>query len=324
MIPMTLVAQEPSAPTLEALLSKDPGYEENKQVAYRADVDKYVKSRIDGNKIPELAVELSEKWKKLSSTQTKEFLEVVEKHRSANPKFNKAMATSFKHSLLAKSSELDSYESLTTGSFGSLLNNYALAVAVEASSNKESAAIKYMEKVVKEQKGSPAAIPYSADHPNRGANARSGGARAVPFHYALWEKQKTGSKKEKEYRSNLLKSLDNYTTLLPDLIAVLGSNSAHVGKDNLAPYYFYSTLPYATAAMQKLRDKGNLTKEEKKTLDTLEENVQKAIKAVKKSKNAKAKNDEWWGAGSQGYVNPLLGLTLLPLCEKSKNNSIVD
>lgn len=248
----------------------------------------------------------------------------------------------------ALNNSLNLYKTKLHGNFGSLFNNYALSVAAESFDMYSNAAVAFMRDLHEKLRKTnvpgaqahlvPLAIPYNANFHPGSANLRSAAGRSVPFYFALWEKErkilaslnletkmkKKLEQKEFEYRKRLIFAIENYRKHLPSLVSFLDSSGAHHGKDALAPYYFYATFPYVTASINELIKHGNLSDDTLKTMQSIKDDFLRVVTTVKASAKAKPKDDGWWGKGSQAYVNPLLGLALIPLCPHSNGQGILD
>ncbi len=111
------------------------------------------------------------------------------------------------------------------------------------------------------------------------------------------------------HRENLKKALDLYRDKFPFLMMQLKRTGAHVGPYDLAPYYLYTSIPYATAAINLLlRD---ARPEEEEGLFSIKEELKEMFLSL-------VQEDGLFQADpfAPGYYNPMGGLALLPLAEK--------
>lgn len=176
--------------------------------------------------------------------------------------------------------DLGNYRKAQTGNSGSLFNTYAYASSVlSVSEMKES--VNHMRDLLA-MLDSPLLIPYSPmgmkflnevapDEPEAAEpTERSAAARAIPFHLALYLRAGEGADKEND-KKNLEIAIDNYLTHLPSLTSTVARNGTHKGKDGLAPYYFYSTVPYAASALRILISRAKTLEERTKLQGQLDE-----------------------------------------------------
>ncbi|MBI2026391.1 MAG: HEAT repeat domain-containing protein [Deltaproteobacteria bacterium] len=135
---------------------------------------------------------------------------------------------------------------------------------------------------------------------------RGSAGRAPIVHLALYI---LDGKKEKD-RDNLKKSLHNYSVHLLSLMSHLTKENQHTGDDALAPYFFYSTLPYVTAALRLLMNENK--ESEKEELLNLQLKFRKAFLNVKNGLFYDKNYD-----GGRAYINPLMGLAIIPLLDEN-------
>ena len=121
------------------------------------------------------------------------------------------------------------------------------------------------------------------------------------------------------------KALENYKKYLPSLMAQIKRDDTHLGEDSLAPYYFFSTVPYATSAIEFLFEKEELSDEEKEKLNTVKQELKTGLLSlIQKNGLFEAQGEELYPSSS-GYTNPLGGLALIPLaqeCSQEKNSAL--
>ncbi|MBI3016841.1 MAG: hypothetical protein HYY62_02430 [Deltaproteobacteria bacterium] len=163
----------------------------------------------------------------------------------------------------------------------------------------------------------PLNVQYSPQKYQPKGSHRGSAARAVPVHLSLYQAEKEAPKKEM-HKKNLLAALKNYEKNLPSLMAHLRRDMTHMGADSLAPYYLYSSVPYATAATRLLLDKEVLTNEEREELLHVQGELRTALLSlIEKEGLFESQGGEFQHySSSVGYVNPLGGLALIPLAEE--------
>jgi hypothetical protein len=111
------------------------------------------------------------------------------------------------------------------------------------------------------------------------------------------------------HREHLKKALAFYSDQFPFLMMQLKRPGSHVGPYDLAPYYLYSSIPYATAAVNLLlRD---ATPEEEKELLAIKEELKEMLLGLREEDRL-FQPDPFF----PGYHNLMAGLALLPLAEK--------
>jgi hypothetical protein len=197
----------------------------------------------------------------------------------------------------------------------------------------------------------PLDLPYSfLEKGDEGCSNRHSAARAVPFHLALYEKTKDADEK-KQSEKNLIDSLENYLNHSVSLIAHINRNATHLGADGIAPYYFYPSVPFATAALKILEKKHPEEKEKFqkmshelesillflierdglfRPLGTNMDNVPFDGSEIDPSADvASPSSNKGIPLGfsnpytsSPLYANPLAGLALLPLIDKCNGESV--
>jgi HEAT repeat protein len=162
---------------------------------------------------------------------------------------------------------------------------------------------------------SPTELPYSLKSRKDKDSRKGSSARAVPVNLLVYLK----SPKEKKSKENLLVALKNYNdhkeTLVRHTLFYQGSHNS--SQDGVAPYYFYSTIPYAMSALRLLKEDLNLTREEEEKVKKLEESLKTLlVRLVDDSKSAMQpmemlmKQKETY-KDSPRYANALGGLALL-------------
>jgi hypothetical protein len=148
-----------------------------------------------------------------------------------------------------------------------------------------------------------------------GETQRGSSARGVPAALALLLREK--EKKPAQYL-NLLKALYNYNFHSYALVFHVNRKETHVGHDALAPYYYYSTIPYATASVNQLLEQ-DLPAEHRKELEDVAETLRRGLLSQFEGGNFARMGKE---VNSEVYATPFGGLALLPYCEKEKQKAV--
>ena len=165
--------------------------------------------------------------------------------------------------------------------------------------------------------GNPTRVPY---YPRKQEEtSRSAAARSPAFLLALYFHAATGAEKE-TLRKELIKTVHNFAEHVPSLSLHVGREETHIGEDNLAPYYFYSTMPYAIAATRLLVERSRDDAEKRGLEEVLGELTGTLLLKMEKNgvmrpMGERPTNEPPTPNGdykeSPGYCNPLSGLALL-------------
>ncbi|MFN7685601.1 MAG: HEAT repeat domain-containing protein, partial [Oligoflexia bacterium] len=155
--------------------------------------------------------------------------------------------------------------------------------------------------------------PYQTfDKPSRRASA----ARNVPVHLALFL-----GKKGKVERSRLLEAIEVWKKYSSDLAGEVPRDGTHKGRDALAPYYFYSSLPYVTSAIKILEQEGALEPDELARLRVVKKELRSGLPKLMNSDGTLGllpggpNYKKTMYTSSPAYTYPLYGLALIPLLE---------
>lgn len=224
----------------------------------------------------------------------------------------------------------------TTGS-GFMTYAYAsslIALKRQSRDNTISSVITRLNRVIQEAQ-SPLHIPYKPilrsdpqylpNVPSR--SVRASAARNVVTHLALFL---TDSKRKvlSIHKNNLIAALKAYVNYLPDLIFHTRRDCTHAAGDRLAPYYFYPSVPYATAAVYLLLQHDKITTDDRNKLISFKLQLKYALLTMYSKLGT---NNQFCPMGglryfqtqyssSPRYTNPLAGLALIPLLDhKSKH-----
>ena len=191
---------------------------------------------------------------------------------------------------------------------GSLFNTYAIATSMIALPNSQidTNNIYFLKEAIDSR--NPLNIAYDPQEPKR--NERASAARAVPVHLALYLNAESPESAQTQ-KEILKRSLRNYIQNLPSMMVHLRRDKTHLPPDALAPYYLFSTIPYATAATRMLLE--NATPEEKTELQSIQSELKSALMSLIQE-DGTFYTPEY--QASEYYVNPLFGLALIPLAEE--------
>ncbi|MBI3017852.1 MAG: HEAT repeat domain-containing protein [Deltaproteobacteria bacterium] len=210
---------------------------------------------------------------------------------------------------------------------GSLFNIYAIATSILPDSiSLGPIGQGYLIKAIDPK--NPLHIGY--DPSRTPESERASAARAVPTYLALYRSTERADREQKEtYRTHLMSSLNNYVYYLPSLMSHLRRGSVispmsaagyspHSGEDSIAPYYLYSSIPYATAAVQSLLQEKRSPEEKEKLLE-LKRDLRTAILSLV-NENGLFYTPEY--SSSPGYVDPLFGLALIPYADECTQGEV--
>ena len=107
---------------------------------------------------------------------------------------------------------------------------------------------------------------------------------------------------------------------LVEIFSSIQGEGTHVGEDALAPYYSFSTVPYATSAVQVLLQDSTLDAETKKALEAVRDDLKISLLGQLKEDGLFETPGVSDYETAPTYVNPLKGLALIPLAESCKEN----
>ena len=162
----------------------------------------------------------------------------------------------------------------TSGIGGSAFNTYAYGVTMIAlgSSAPDSVWKRFTNWVG--SFGDPMTLAYNPET-NTPESHLAAAARNVPVHLALFLKEK-GEKRQK----NLSEALENWWKYSGNLADEVPHDGTHKGVARLAPYYFFSSLPYITAAIKILERDPDISTEEKTKIFELKKNCEKHCQSL--------------------------------------------
>lgn len=216
---------------------------------------------------------------------------------------------------------------------GSFFNTYGLSSAVLATYSPPTGPLQRLREM-SSQLDDPRAVPYrpelgtpAKDRPKKTAEElesafRSAAGRAVIFHLALYRDAR--GKTEKSMRlADLNAALENHLSYSHTLrLHAIRETTKylpsfyHLEPDRLAPYYYYPTVPYATAAIRTRLQDADISPEEKRSLLEKRAKLQDDLLAMMKADGMF--RSEFTGLPhhpSKTYDNPLAGLAILPLID---------
>lgn len=212
----------------------------------------------------------------------------------------------------------------------SIFSTYAVATSVLANDKVSKDTLSRLKEMLAET-GDPLNVPYwpvkeKVDPPHFKSDRerekkrnvhRSSAGRAVPFNLALYRFE-TDPKKKREYRNNLIMALNNFVEYGNTLLQHSTRDGTHYGVDGLAPYYYYSNLPYATAAVRLLLDE---KKNRDESLGKIKSELLDLTLRSFKPDGLFLKGGEQSYPSQPVYTNPLGGLALLPLIDACSDSS---
>lgn len=206
-----------------------------------------------------------------------------------------------------------------SGGWGSLMNSYASSVAMI--SHREESALQQMELKAEElrQRNRTMRVPYNLSRgPERSERAAS--ARNTTFYMGLYFRADNGRER---YRDRFVESIEVYNENLNSLMAHMLRDGAHIGADSLGSYYFYSTFPYVTSGIKMLLNDPSISDEQKKSLKNMQKNLKDKILDIFNDENGVFEKSGWYSYnGSASWINPLLGIGLLPLIEECSGKDV--
>jgi len=194
--------------------------------------------------------------------------------------------------------------------FNSLMNTYGFSTSVLAATEVPSEA-KTLLQAVADRSKNPLTTTYQPAYDTFTMTERGSASRNVTFHLARYQTD-TEPALRSQHRENLVKSLENYVTHAPALLAHVNRNNTHLGNEGLAPYYFYGSIPYATAALNVIAMDPAATPGQKARVEMLRQGFSSIIAHAVGDGLALPQGEERYPS-SPVYANPLLGLSILPL-----------
>lgn len=204
---------------------------------------------------------------------------------------------------------------------GSIYHAHAVSTFSLGTSSPSDEIIKTF-KLTREKSKDPCIVPYSAD-PKRVPTFENmteekkkeaveqarceAAARAVPFNLVLL----TSEPDNKTRRDDMIAALKNFIKYSPQLrIQAAGSGVHSHLVCEIAPYYYFPTIPYATSAINYLLKDSN-EKMKAELMDMRNQLKEQLFNSVQQ--NGLFRSHAAHSAAS--YVNPLAGLALIPLIE---------
>lgn len=146
---------------------------------------------------------------------------------------------------------------------------------------------------------------------------RDSAARAITTYFILYQLEKETNQK-KQYRNTLIKALEQGVAHLASLVMHFNRDEIHLGEDDLAPYYYFSNIPFATAATRLLQSEKETTEEEQAKLKGIEEWLTISLLNHIQDDGLFKTPGPLIFHSAPAYINPLAGLALIPLIH-SKN-----
>jgi hypothetical protein len=162
---------------------------------------------------------------------------------------------------------------------------------------------------------SPTSLPYSMNDKDTNKNSKAAAARAVPVNLLSYLLQS----QNKDSQNQLVQALENYDTHKNTLIrhTLFYQGTHNMDEAGVAPYYFYSTIPYAMSALAVLKNNPSTTPENIQKLEKIESHLKTLLlRLIDKDKNAfqpheVLRDNKKRYEASPRYANALGGLALL-------------
>ncbi len=205
---------------------------------------------------------------------------------------------------------------------GSAFNTYAYGAAMVALA--PNIPIEILEKAKKlvDAQPDPMRLPYTpSGFPAYSRKASA--ARNVPFHLALYLGLKKSQKPSEAQtrKKHLIEAVLTWKKYAGNLAAEVPRDEVHEGRDYLAPYYFYSSLPYVTSAIKLLERDPTLSNDQKDSISAVKRSLRKKLPRLMEGKKLgllpggkNYRNTIY--VSSPAYTYPLYGLALIPLLEE--------
>ncbi|MFN7685467.1 MAG: HEAT repeat domain-containing protein [Oligoflexia bacterium] len=206
---------------------------------------------------------------------------------------------------------------------GSVFNTYTYGAALVALAPSIPEDILASAKQWLEAQTDPMRLPYAPHHSFPERSRRASAARNPPLHLALF----LSNPEDSVQKARLLDALEVWMSHAGALLEEVPRDKTHQGPDQLAPYYFYSSLPYVSSSLKFLEQSKSLFN---KSLSTEELRQVRAIKTELRRRLPELmtpegdlailpggkdyKNTQYRAAPA--YTYPLYGLALIPLLEE--------
>lgn len=165
----------------------------------------------------------------------------------------------------------------------------------------------------------PLALPYLAGEHSLPESRMASIARNIPIHlFAYLNKERLTSPEEK--MKNLIDSLIFFHENMGNLASEVPRNGTHVPPNGLAPYYFYSSLPYVTASLKILEKSGALSEQQREQVAEIKADLRNQLPKLIDENGLRllqgTQNIESSYPSAEAYNYPLYGLSLIPLIEE--------
>lgn len=200
-----------------------------------------------------------------------------------------------------------------TGIGGSVFNTYAYGAALVALAPKVPRRILKRAQNFLSSQSDPMALPYTPTGESRPTSRQASSARNVPFHLALYL---SGS--DESTRKNMLESIEIWQKYAGNLAAEVPKQGTHRGPHGLAPYYFYSSLPYVTSAIKVLLKDPELTVKQREQITKIRESLRQKLPSLmsEEGKIEVQGQGKSMYSSSPAYNYPLYGLALVSLLDE--------
>ncbi|MBI4040406.1 MAG: HEAT repeat domain-containing protein [Deltaproteobacteria bacterium] len=224
-------------------------------------------------------------------------------------------AKQFRHFL-----EKDVMAFKTEGIGGSAFNTYAYgATMVALGQNASPSTLQRFEAWV-EKSPDPMALPYKPTQA-LSISRQASAARNVPVYLALYL-NRNRSTVNTNRGDQLIEAVSNWHKYAGNLAAEVSQPmQTHSGPHALAPYYFYSSLPYVTSAIKVLERDRTLNTQKKKEISRMKADLRKKLPKLIDSEGlgllpGGPDYEHSLYYASPAYTYPLYGLALLALLEE--------
>ncbi len=167
----------------------------------------------------------------------------------------------------------------------------------------------------------PIRLPYQLSDESGSESTKSSAARAIPSNLAMYL---IDTPARATHSQSLFLALKNYHQHIGVLVAhtIFYPESHNGDQEGIAPYYFYSTIPYAMSSLELLQNEGTLSKEQKDELSKISDQLNTLLlKLLDQDKGqmigqSPFLTDNGIYHSSPRYVTALGGLALIPLLAK--------
>lgn len=210
-------------------------------------------------------------------------------------------------------------ENTSESGSGSVFNTFALGAATSSSHPTVSTGTKQLNQLV-DAGIDPLVLPYSPTKYSSRASQRDSAARNITVHLAL-------CLNDSQKCPTLVRALETYKEHLPSLTAHVlrgpegGWHGDALARDSIAPYYFYSSAPYATSAIRMLLGRTDLPESDRKKLLEVRESIKQTLISLF-DQNKSGFQPEGSNDATSSYIDPLAGLALASTLDECQGKKI--